>query len=113
MDTERSGNLFAAIPDGIAEELFEVLLERPAVKLERIVSAGHATPTGRWYDQERDEWIVLLRGNATLLFDGEPEPRRLGPGDYVLIPAHCRHRVEWTDPTTQTVWLALHVQAPA
>jgi cupin 2 domain-containing protein len=111
MAAERSGNLFAAIPEALAEELFEVLLERPGFKLERIVSAGHTTPPGQWYDQERDEWVVLLSGSAALLFEGEAEPRELAPGDYVFIPAHRRHRVERTHPTTKTVWLALHCEA--
>lgn len=111
MDGESSGNLFDAIPATLAEELFEVLLERPGFKLERIVSAGHATAPGQWYDQERDEWVVLLSGSATLLFEGEPA-RELRPGDHVFIPAHRRHRVERTDATNKTVWLALHCESP-
>ena len=78
--------------------------------LERLISAGQATPAGQWYDQETHEWVVLLSGSAGLLFEGEPEIRVLRPGDYLLIPAHCRHRVEWTDPEKKTVWLALHYQ---
>ena len=99
-------NLFADIPADIADELFEPLVETPSLKLERIVSAGQATPRDTWYDQERDEWVVLLSGSAGLLFEGEAEPLVLGPGDYVLLPAHRRHRIEWTEE--KTVWLALH-----
>jgi cupin 2 domain-containing protein len=78
------------------------------VRLERIVSTGHATPPGQWLDQDRTEWVTVLRGQASLRFEDEPEPRLLSPGDYVLIPAHRRHRVEWTDPGEPTIWLALH-----
>ena len=98
-------NLFANVTPGLAAERFEPLVETQSLRLERIVSAGHATPPGEWYDQERDEWVVLLSGAAKLLFEGEPE-LLLRPGDSVHIPAHRRHRVEWTD--TPTVWLALH-----
>ncbi len=101
-------NLFDAIPPEIPAEIFEVLLETNNFRLERIVSAGQATPPGKWYDQDTHEWLVLLTGGAGLRFADEPEARVLRPGDYLLIPAHCRHRVEWTDPEAPTVWLALH-----
>jgi cupin 2 domain-containing protein len=86
----------------------DVLVETPACRLERIVSTGHATPVGEWLAQERDEWVLVLRGGARLHFEGEAEPRVLRPGDHVVIPAGRRHRVEWTDPSEPTVWLALH-----
>jgi len=101
-------NLFSGIPQEIPQEIMEVLLKTPDFHLERIVSNGQATPPGQWYDQDTHEWVALLSGSAGLLFAGEDEPRVLRPGDYVLIPAHCRHRVEWTDPEEKTVWLALH-----
>jgi cupin 2 domain-containing protein len=104
----RVNNLFAGIPGELSREISEMLLETPGVVLERIVSAGQATPPGEWYDQETHEWVVLLSGAAGLLFESEKQARVLGPGDYLLIPAHCRHRVEWTDPDQKTVWLALH-----
>lgn len=85
-------------------------MQPPGFRLERIISAGQATPEGEWYDQETHEWVVLLSGSAGLLFEGETEIRVLNPGDYLLISAHCRHRVEWTDPERQTVWLAWHYQ---
>lgn len=105
-------NLLAALAQRPAQEVFERLLERDGVVLERIVSFGHATAAGSWYDQDRDEWVVLLSGAARLSFEGEHRVE-LGPGDAVLIPAHCRHRVEWTRPDCETVWLALHVVAAA
>jgi cupin 2 domain-containing protein len=102
------GNMFADIsPKGADEELTE-LLRTPAVRIERIVSHGHASPPGFWYDQYSAEWVLLLGGAAILAFEGDPEPVRLEPGDYVLIPAHARHRVEWSDPDRPTIWLAVH-----
>lgn len=101
-------NLFAGIPGKIPQEIIEILLKTRGFHLERIISTGQATPPGQWYDQETHEWVVLLSGAAGLLFAGETQVRVLHPGDYLLIPAHCRHRVEWTDPEQQTVWLALH-----
>jgi cupin 2 domain-containing protein len=91
-------NLFSGIPGEVPQEIMEVLLKTPGFYLERIVSGGQATPPGQWYDQETHEWVVLLSGAAALLFAGEDRVRIMRPGDYVLIPAHCRHRVEWTDP---------------
>jgi cupin 2 domain-containing protein len=104
----RKGNLFAGMPHESAEELFESLLSASGLLLERIVSTGQATPQGEWLDQDRDEWVVLLSGGAGLLFEGEAEAHVLRRGDYLLIPAHCRHRVEWTVVGSPTVWLALH-----
>ena len=79
-----------------------------AVRVERIVSTGQASPPGFWYDQELAEWVVLLTGAAELQFEDETAPRRLGPGDWVHIAAHRRHRVNWTDPAQPSVWLAIH-----
>lgn len=87
-----------------------MLLERAALRLERIVSLGHATPPGEWYDQERDEWVVLLSGAARLAFEGEDGERQVVPGDWLWIPAHVRHRVTWTHPSEPSVWLALHCE---
>jgi cupin 2 domain-containing protein len=100
-------NLFDDIPRVLAAERIDVLLDTAAVRLERIVSVGHATPAGEWYDQARDEWVVVLRGRARVRIEGEAEDRALGVGDHLLLRAHVRHRVEWTDPTEPTVWLAL------
>ena len=102
----KAANLFADIPAVIADEIFEPLIQTSSLKLERIVSAEHITPRDEWYDQERDEWVVLLSGSAGLLFEGENEPLVLSPGDYVCIPAHRRHRVEWAEE--KTIWLALY-----
>ena len=103
------GNLFAGLPRAaLAEEMVAELLATPDIRIERIVSTGQASPADQWYDQEWNEWVVLLRGSARLLFADEAEPRSLSPGDYLNIPAHRRHRVLWTDPQQATVWLAIH-----
>lgn len=97
------------LPDAdLNEEFFETLLLRPGLKVERIISTGQATPAGEWYDQNWDEWVVLLSGAARLQLEGETDVRPLHPGDAIMLPAHCRHRVAWTAPDMQTVWLALH-----
>ena len=101
-------NLFTQIPEILEDEVFEDILNNGAFKLERIVSKGHATPEGEWYDQENNEWVILLKGSAGLLIEGEDTPMVLNAGDYINLPAHKKHRVEWTDPTTETIWLALH-----
>ena len=101
-------NLFRELPSPGPTETFETLLEGGHFRLERIVSAGHATPAGQWYDGAAEEWVVLLAGGARLRFEDEAEARTLGPGDWLVIPPHRRHRVEWTDPDGPTVWLALH-----
>ena len=104
-----NGNLFAGIDEEKRdEELLTTLAERPGGRIERIISTGQASPPGFWYDQDWGEWVVLLTGAARLRLAEEAEARRLAPGDWVDIPAHCRHRVEWTDPDQPTVWLAVH-----
>lgn len=91
-------------------EIVETLLERPGSRIERIVSTGQATPAGEWYDQPGDEWVALLAGRATLRF-ADDELVDLGPGDWLLIPAHTRHRVEATSAEPPCVWLAVHLAA--
>jgi len=100
-------NLFDGIPDFLADEKIDGLLETSAGRVERIISRGQASPPGFWYDQDEQEWLLLLRGSAGLRFSGQDDTVILHPGDSLLIPAHVRHRVEWTDPTQDTVWLAL------
>jgi cupin 2 domain-containing protein len=106
--TPRAGRLFARIRKRASDEQIELLAHSGAVRIERIVSTGQASPPGFWYDQERPEFVVLLAGRARLRLEGERAARRLAPGDWIDIPAHARHRVEWTDPATPTVWLAVH-----
>ncbi|KAB7783366.1 MULTISPECIES: cupin domain-containing protein [Methylorubrum] len=100
-------NLYAGPPTRTDAEIFETLLTRPGIRVERIVSTGQASPPGFWYDQDGDEWVAVLKGSAELRFADEPAPRRLAEGDHLLIPAHCRHRVERT--ANPTIWLAVHL----
>jgi cupin 2 domain-containing protein len=102
------GNIFENVPEQLPEEQLTELLAAPGLRIERIVSTGQASPPGFWYDQDRAEWVLVLAGSAGLLIEGEPEPRALRPGDHVLIPAHVRHRVAWTDPARPIIWLAVH-----
>jgi cupin 2 domain-containing protein len=100
-------NLFADLPSARAGEVIETLAGGRGVRIERIVSHGQASPDGFWYDQDEAEFVVLLSGAARLRFADEDAPRLLAPGDAVDIPAHRRHRVEWTDPARPTIWLAI------
>jgi cupin 2 domain-containing protein len=106
-----TGNLFADLPQAADREHTDELLHAGPVRIERIVSHAQASPSGFWYDQDWDEWVVLLAGSAALRCEGEAV-RTLAVGDHVYIPAHVRHRVEWTDPDAPTVWLAVHIRTP-
>jgi len=100
-------NLFDGLPAELPREVFDTLVRSPAVHVERILSRGHASPADGWYDQHRNEFVVVLRGAARLAFDDGSEVT-LVPGDWLDIPAHRRHRVAWTQPDTDTIWLAVH-----
>jgi cupin 2 domain-containing protein len=106
----RLTNLFADIPDDLPEELIQPILSTLGVRIERIVSLRHSSPEGFWYDPETPEWVLLVRGAARLILEGE-EPIDLQPGSFVNILAHKCHRVEWTDPDQPTIWLAIHYEA--
>ena len=103
-----SGNLFSEIPRDMDDEIFDTILSSERCKVERIVSKGHKSPLDYWYDQERNEWVMVLKGAAKLKFKNGNNIIEMVPGDYLFIPAHCKHRVEWTDPDVETVWLAVH-----
>lgn len=103
-------NLFADLTNAARDEQFIELLSHPGVRIERIVSRGHASPPGFWYDQPHGEWVLLLQGEAALRFEDEPRPRTLKPGDFVDIAPHRRHRVEATHADMPTVWLAVHYE---
>jgi len=107
MNQIRDENLFATVPFGLPEELVSIPAQNSHVRIERIVSSGHASPEGFWYDQPQHEWVILLQGSAELLFAGEAKPRQMVPGSYLLIPAHQKHRVASTSQTENTVWLAV------
>ncbi len=106
----KKGNLFGNIPSDLSAELMEVLAESQGnIRIERIISCGHCSPPGFWYDQKTNEWLVLLKGFAILRI-GEKDGTviKLHPGDWIEIPANTRHRVEETSATEETVWLAIH-----
>ena len=100
-------NLFENIPAELPGELFQTLAQSDALRIERIVSRGHTTPAGQWYDQPQNEFVILLQGAARLAFEDGREIA-MGPGDWLAIPAHVKHRVAWTDPEQHSVWLAVH-----
>ncbi len=106
-------NLFDQIPTELAEELVDVLAKNSSVRIERIVSAGHRSEDGFWYEQSEHEWVVVLQGEAKLSLDDASEPIHLRPGDHIHLPAGKRHRVDWTSDNPPTVWLAVFYAADA
>jgi len=100
-------NLLTNIPQELPTELIETLVTGGVVHIERIVSKGHASPAEGWYDQGRNEWVAVIQGAARLAFEDGREVS-MGPGDWLEIPAHQKHRVAWTEPDVETVWLAVH-----
>ena len=102
------GSLFEGIPSDLSEELFDTISSTDDVNIERIVSRGHASPEGFWYDQENNEFVLVVKGSAGLKLENEDNIVVLKAGDYLNIEAHVKHRVEWTDSTCETIWLAVH-----
>ena len=107
MNGKQIKNIFDEIPDDLANEAFEELVSSKEFKLERIISEGHSSPKGFLYDQEKNEFVLLLSGSAKLSFENG-ESLELKPGDHLIIPSHKKHRVDWTDHEKKTIWLALH-----
>ena len=101
-------NIKTAIPKKLPLEFFEDILKTKNFRFERIISKGHSSPKDFWYDQKENEWVYLVSGKAKLKFKDKDKPIELFPGDYIEIPAGVKHRVEWTDPTRKTIWLALY-----
>ena len=99
-------NLFSDIQTNLPEEFTTTLLDADSVRVERIVSQGHVSTENFWYDQDQNEWVVVLKGAAKVRF--EDATIEMTPGDFINIPAHRRHRVEWTTPDEPTIWLAIH-----
>lgn len=100
-------NVFDNIPVEVKKEVFEDILETDDFIVERIISEGHASPPDFWYDQKINEFVLLLTGSAKIDFEGE-ESVTLKPGDYLVIPAHKKHRVDWTDENIKTLWITIH-----
>jgi cupin 2 domain-containing protein len=102
-------SLLKNIPENLPDELFETLVKTDAIHIERIISKGHTTPKEGWYDQDQNEWVLVLKGAARLAFEDGREVS-MGPGDSLEIPAHVKHKVVWTDPEEETVWVAVHYE---
>ncbi len=101
-------NLFEDIPADLPEELIEVIASTKNVRIERIVSHGHTSPEDFWYDQDQNEFVLLLKGKAELEFSDPDKVIVLNEGDSLIIPAHQRHRVCWTNPEIATIWLVVY-----
>lgn len=103
-----SGNFFSDIPLPVDDEVFDTILAENGFEIKRIISKGQKSPTEFWYDQEENEWVMVLKGAAKLKFKDQQSIVEMMPGTYIHIPAHCKHRVEWTDPDVETIWLAIY-----
>lgn len=99
-------NIYSEIPAKLNSELTEIILQEGDLRIERIVSEGQSSPPDFWYDQDQSEWVIILQGKARLQFTDKII--ELQEGDHLKIPAHCRHRVDWTDAKQQTIWLAIY-----
>jgi cupin 2 domain-containing protein len=104
-------NVFERLPDNARDEIIETLVKSRDLRIERIISRGHASPDGFWYDQPQHEFVLLLSGAARLRFEDDDRTLNLIAGDYLTIPAHRRHRVDWTTPDEPSVWLAVFYNA--
>lgn len=107
----KQGSVVTDVPEALDSERFETLAIMPGARVERIVSIGHATPNGEWFDQDWDEWVMVVAGSAAVEIEGEASPRELCPGGWLLLPRRVRHRVVWTDANTPTIWLAVHAES--
>jgi cupin 2 domain-containing protein len=99
-------NIFSSIPEKFNDEIFEDIVKGQYIRIERIVSYGHSSPESGWYDQVENEWVIVLKGSGSLLFENG-DKFVLSQGDYLDIPAHTKHKVMWTSPNEPTIWLAV------
>jgi len=99
-------SLLANIPADLSQELLKDIIKTDHIRIEKIISKGHASPEQGWYDQDENEWVVVIKGAGELTFESG-EKVRLAVGDYINIEAHKKHRVTWTDPEEETIWLAI------
>jgi len=102
----KSANIYRSIPGDLDAEVLDVIISSPGTRIERIISKGHTSPENGWYDQEENEWVIVLQGSGILTFE-DGSTVQLSKGDHINIPAHCRHRVSWTDPGQLTIWLTV------
>ena len=101
-----SVNIFDSLPNDLSVEVSEEIIHALTIRIERIVSKGHSSPDTDWYDQDENEWVMVVEGKATLEFE-DGSKRELSTGDYINIPAHVKHKVVQTDPNQITIWLAI------
>ena len=101
-------NIFSNIPDNLPDELIEIISKNRDIKIERIVSRGHKSNGDFWYDQDKNEFVFLVSGEAKLRFENEDKIIKIKKGDYLIIHAHKKHRVEWTSTKEETIWLTVH-----
>jgi len=104
----KTKNIFSEIPENLKDEIFQSIIEKENLKIERIISNGQTTPEDFWYDQNQNEFIILLKGKAKILFEENSEEVELNPGDYILIESHKKHKVTYTSKEETTIWLAIH-----
>ena len=100
-------NIFNQIPKDLKDELFEDIINTDSLKIERIISYGHTSPKTGWYESEKSEWVIVLKGEAVLSFENSDDVK-LATGDYINIAALKKHKVSWTLPNVETIWLAIH-----
>lgn len=105
METSDKQNFLENIPTLIPDEIFEIIISCQNIKIERIISKGHKSEPDFWYDQDQSEWILIIKGEARLHF--EDKYIHLTPGDYLNIAPHQKHRIDWTTPEEETIWLAV------
>ncbi|MFT6051888.1 MAG: cupin 2 domain-containing protein [Halioglobus sp.] len=101
------GNIFESLPEDISKEVFTQVIQGENIRIGRIVSIGHVSPEIGWYDQNDNEWVIILKGEAILSFENGVDVH-LVSGGYLNIPAHTKHKVTWTKPNIETIWLAVH-----
>ncbi len=101
-----TGNIHLSLPIDLKTEVFEDIVHAPGVRIERIVSLGHTSPESGWYDQDENEWVMVIQGGGEITFE-DGAVCKLSKGDYLTIPAGRKHRVSWTDPDQITLWLAV------
>lgn len=99
------GNILGNIPTDLSEEVFTNIEQSNSLKIERIVSKGHTSSD--WYDQDQNEWVMVVQGSATIEYD-DGAKFDMEAGSYLNIPAHQRHKVTRTDASIETIWLAIH-----
>lgn len=99
-------NIYESIPENLDKEIFQDLFKSDRIRIERIVSTGQSSPDEGWYDQEENEWVIVLQGAGLIVFEDGREIK-LRSGDFINIPKHQKHRVAWTDPANNTIWLAI------